>query len=106
MMEPKERAELVVEYSELILRIKKLNALLDEYGGEVTGRPNRQEFPYNLRLMQMDAMMKYRDILQIRLELAGSNVEEIDRIVEQDAANKTRMTQIMNGCGRGLGMGR
>lgn len=105
MMDAKERAELVTEYSELILRIRNLETLLDEYGGEVTGRPNRQEFPYKLRIMQIEAMTKYRDILQIRLELAGSNVEEIDRIVKQDADNKTRMVQIMNGRGRGLGMG-
>lgn len=105
MMDAKERAELVVEYSELVLRIRNLEALLDEYGGDVTGRPTRQDFPYKLRIMQIDAMTKYRDILQIRLELVGSNVEEIDRIVKQDADNKTRMAQIMNGYGRGLGMG-
>ena len=105
MMDAKERSELIVEYSDLVLRIRNLNALLDEYGGGVTNAPSRQEFPYNLRLKQMKAMSKYRDILEIRLELLGCNVDEIVRIVEQDASNKTRMVQIMNGKGRGLGMG-
>lgn len=100
MNETKYRADLIAEYGELSLKIGRLEKIVykpDSWPGPDERRPSRLEFPMQLREMQLEAMRQYLNVLRIRLEMIGCNLDEIDRIIWQNDENRHRMTAIMNG---------